>query len=94
MRLKLFAISVLAAFVLLASISSPHTGRARAAASPVSCGVETDGHSIPGNSQSTYCPEDGKPIFPPDSHTFNPGQLDHCPYDGQPLTNGHTVPGH
>jgi hypothetical protein len=87
--LKLLAISLLAAFVLLASIQ-PQATRAATAVPAVNqtCGANIYGHSVAGDT----C-DDGKPIFVPGSHIFTTDQYDHCPICGAPLINGHSQSG-
>ena len=86
--LKLLAISLLAAFVLLASIQPQPTRAATTAAPAVTCGARVFGHTVSGD----ICGDDGKPIFVHGSHITSQG-TDVCPICGAPTTSGHSQSG-
>lgn len=93
--LKLLALALLAALVLLAS-SQPPASRAATAtgvtkAAPVTCGASVHGHVL-GSDSHDYCPDDGKIIFKPTDHYTFQG-TDICPICGAATTNGHTQSG-
>jgi hypothetical protein len=88
--LKLFAIALLAAFVLLASLL-PQASRAKAVTARPTCGATVFGHVTSGGHHDT-CPDDGKIVFLPGDHTTISG-TDTCPVCGAPTTNGHSQAG-
>lgn len=93
--LKLFAISLLAAFALLAtSIYQPpraDTKPTALIAEPTTCGAAVNGHTAAGGLPPTTCPDNGTPVFDETCHVYS--DRDICPLDGLPLFYGHVTPG-
>lgn len=90
--LKWFAISLLVAFVLTASLQPPARCAAKAMATATTCGSSVYGHTVSGEHSRELCPEDGKVMFISGDHVYSQG-LDVCPLDGTPMINGHSTAG-